>query len=46
MLFDHDGGEILYRLILMPLSDDGQRVNALLGAASYKEVALDAPPTL
>lgn len=33
-----DGAEILYRSILLPLSDDGQTVNALLGAFSFRPV--------
>lgn len=39
-LFDYRGNEILYRMILLPLSDDGIVVNALLGAANFKHVAL------
>ena len=39
-LFDYRGNEILYRMILLPLSDDGIVVNALLGAANYKQVTL------
>lgn len=31
-----DGSELLYRSILLPLSDDGNTVNALLGAFSYR----------
>lgn len=33
-----DGTEILYRSILLPLSDDGQSVNGLLGAFSFRPV--------
>lgn len=33
-----DGTEILYRSILLPLSDDGETVNALLGAFSFRPV--------
>lgn len=33
-----DGTEILYRSILLPLSDDGQTINALLGAFSFRPV--------
>lgn len=33
-----DGAEILYRSIVLPLSDDGQTVNALLGAFSFRPV--------
>src|SRR5690606_4159804 len=32
------GTEILYRSILLPLSDDGQTINALLGAFSFRPV--------
>jgi len=34
-----DGEEIMYRSILLPLSDDQERVNYLLGAFSYKVAA-------
>jgi hypothetical protein len=34
----HDGTEILYRSILLPLSDDAEAVNALLGAFSFRPV--------
>jgi hypothetical protein len=33
-----DGVEVLYRSILLPLSDDGSTVNALLGAFSFRPV--------
>lgn len=33
-----DGTEILYRSIVLPLSDDGDSVNALLGAFSFRPV--------
>ena len=33
-----DGTEILYRSILLPLSDNGETVNALLGAFSFRPV--------
>ncbi len=33
-----DGVEVLYRSILLPLSDDGNTVNALLGAFSFRPV--------
>lgn len=33
-----DGTEILYRSIVLPLSDDGESVNALLGAFSFRPV--------
>ena len=38
-----DGTQILYRSILLPLSDDQQTVNFLLGAFSYRPVP--AQPT-
>lgn len=34
-----DGAQILYRSILLPLSDDQQAVNFLLGAFSFRPVA-------
>jgi hypothetical protein len=34
-----DGEEVMYRSILLPLSDDQNRVNYLLGAFSYKIAA-------
>jgi hypothetical protein len=37
-----DGTELLYRSILLPLSDDGETVNALLGAFSFRPLV---PPT-
>jgi len=37
-LYDYRGNEILYRMILLPISDDGIVVNALLGAANFKHV--------
>jgi len=30
--------KFIYRMIVMPLSDDGKSVNNLLGAFSYREV--------
>ncbi len=32
------GVQILYRAILMPLSEDGARIDGILGAANYREV--------
>jgi hypothetical protein len=46
-VLDRKGNEILYRLILLPVSDDGDTVNALMGAANFKETTawiLDSPP--
>lgn len=37
-----DGTELLYRSILLPLSDDGNTVNALLGAFSFRPVVSPA----
>jgi hypothetical protein len=34
-----DGTTILYRSILLPLSDDGEKVNFLLGAFSFRAVS-------
>jgi hypothetical protein len=33
----HAGGKILYRSILIPMSDDGKRITGLLGAANCRE---------
>lgn len=35
---DHRGVKILYRSIILPLSDDGTNINRLLGAANCREV--------
>lgn len=35
---DHRGVKILYRSIILPLSDDGTTINRLLGAANCREV--------
>jgi hypothetical protein len=37
-------GTLLYRSILLPLSDDGRRIDHLLGAANWRPVAADADP--
>jgi len=34
----YDGMKVLYRSIIMPMSDDGVTVSGLLGAASCREV--------
>ena len=34
----HAGQDILYRIVLLPLSDDGQRIDALLAAMTYRNV--------
>lgn len=36
--FNKKGQEVLYRSILLPLSDDGMRVNRVVSAFSYKVV--------
>tara|TARA_R110002072_G_scaffold19422_14_gene71943 strand:- start:2500 stop:2979 length:480 start_codon:yes stop_codon:yes gene_type:complete len=36
--FNKKGQEVLYRSILLPLSDDGSRVNRVVSAFSYKVV--------
>lgn len=38
-----DGRSILYRGILMPLSDDGARINFIYGVVSWKEGKVDQP---
>ncbi len=35
------GLKVLYRSIIMPLADDGEHINRLLGAANCREVAQD-----
>ncbi len=32
------GGPILYRCVLLPLSDDGNQIDAVLGAANYRRL--------
>jgi hypothetical protein len=34
----HDGTDILYRIVLLPLSEDGARIDALLVGVTYREV--------
>ena len=36
--FKPDGVRVLYRSILLPMSDDGETVSGLLGAANCREV--------
>jgi hypothetical protein len=37
------GKRILFRSILLPLSEDGTRIDALLGAANYREATVAEP---
>lgn len=37
-------GALLYRSILLPLSDDGRTIDHLLGAANWRPVAADPEP--
>jgi hypothetical protein len=37
----HDEGEILYRTILLPLSENGDQVDGILAAIAYREVSVD-----
>ena len=39
--FKADGTKVLYRSILLPMSDDGETVSGLLGAANCREVRED-----
>src|SRR5215471_945891 len=34
----HDDAQILYRTVLLPLSENGERIDGLLGAIAYREV--------
>jgi hypothetical protein len=34
----HDGTDILYRIVLLPLSEDGAHIDALLVGVTYREV--------
>jgi hypothetical protein len=34
----HDGTDILYRIVLLPLSEDGSHIDALLVGVTYREV--------
>ena len=38
-----DGTRILYRSILLPMSDDGHAICGLLGAANFREVEVTEP---
>jgi hypothetical protein len=35
----HGGQDILYRMVLLPLSEDGERIDTLLAAMTYRNVA-------
>jgi hypothetical protein len=37
----YDGMKVLYRSIILPMSDDGSSVSGLLGAANCREVPSD-----
>jgi len=39
--FKDDGTKVLYRSILLPMSDDGVTVNGILGAVNCREVIAD-----
>ena len=34
----HEGRDILYRLVLLPLSEDGVRIDALLAGMTYRDI--------
>jgi hypothetical protein len=34
----HEDKDILYRMVLLPLSDDGKQVDALLAAMTYRDI--------
>jgi hypothetical protein len=34
----HDGNDILYRIVLLPLAEDGAQIDALLVGVTYREV--------
>ena len=34
----HDEGEILYRTVLLPLSENGERIDGILAAIAYREL--------
>jgi len=36
----HNDAKILYRTVLLPLSETGERIDGLLGAISYREVSV------
>jgi hypothetical protein len=35
----HRGTPVFYRSILLPLSEDGSRIDGVLGAANYRDAA-------
>ena len=37
----HDNNSILYRTVLLPLSETGERIDGLLAAISYREVSIE-----
>lgn len=39
--FKGDGTKVLFRSILLPMSDDGDTVNGILGAVNYREAVDD-----
>ncbi len=34
----HEGTDILYRIVLLPLSDDGAKIDALLAGMTYRDI--------
>ena len=36
-----DGGKVLYRSILLPMSDDGENISGILGAANCRDVVFE-----
>lgn len=40
-----DEGPVLYRSILLPLSDDGRTIDHILGAANFRQVVAETPET-
>lgn len=38
------GTKVLYRSILLPMSDDGETISGILGAANCREVEEESPP--
>ena len=42
----HDEGDILYRTILLPLSEDGEHVDGILAAVAYREVTVSQETSL
>ena len=39
--FKDDGTKVLYRSILLPMSDDGETINGILGAVNCREILED-----